>query len=158
MFKRSMERLHQLVAVAAIGVLAVAPFASSITGFGQNVGLRSSEGLDESAESAPARSARGECRTPSYEELPQSLEQLRSARMELLRCAAQQGDDDVQPAVLRYQVAIQEWKTRFQKVLERSYAEDAQNFWYEFCAMRRSEDDDRRIYAWELDRFAVESN
>src|SRR5262245_10988389 len=122
MFKRTMERLRQLVAVAAIGVLAIAPFASSIMSFGQSVGSRNLEGLKECAEPGPARSAHAEYRTPSYEELVQALEQLRSARTELLRCAAQQ--DDVEAAVLHYQVAIQEWKARFQKVLERSYAED----------------------------------
>jgi hypothetical protein len=158
MLKCTIDRLHHLAAVAAIGLLAIAPFASSIMSFRERVGLRSFEGLKENAEPGAAHSERIQYRTPSYEELVQAFEQLRSSRIELLRCAAQQGDDDVETAVLRYKEAIQGWKARIQKVIQRSYAEDARDIWYEFCAMQRSDGYGRRVYAWELDQLADESN
>ena len=77
--------------------------------------------------------------------------------MDLLRCAAQQGGDEIKNAGQRYQEAIQVWKEKFAKAQERSFAGETRDLWRDFCAMQRS-DDGRQAYVWETDQFVDKSN
>jgi hypothetical protein len=157
-FKATIEKMRQLMGVVAIALLAIVPFASSVASFATSSRSPRVPKVpgDSSARSA-AQSGRLDYRTPSYEELAPAFEKVCSARMELLQCAAQRDDGEVKAAVLRYQEAIRVWTARFRKVQERSYAEEARDIWHEFCAMQRSDDNGRTVYAWEIEQFADES-
>src|SRR5262245_47551 len=128
MFKATMDKLRQLFGVAAIAVLAALPF-SSLVNPGQRIGLLRAFEPPTQSEASSGSSIRIDHPTPSYEDLVPALEQVRSARMEVLRCAAQQVGNELERALERYRQAIRVWKDKFRMVQERTNPDEARDLW-----------------------------